>query len=299
MQTFGTALAVCLLGIGALCSMGSCCTSQKHSGEAEQRDTLYSKGSYWIVGGRFVENDTLFFLQEWAEEEGKLVRNATIYLEPDSDSYYYTPEYWLLYFNEKNYASQFETWNMYREREHGDALRTVDLFGLPADWIPLHHLDGKPFVLASCEYDYPPQTHLTDSVVAQRGLEMAFLPLRSSEQLSPDCYHFRVGRRIYFQPEEDPITDLYVHRIDARTGAAIWEYRKAEESILHLMVPAASARLFDLVACRDPLWRFMRKSLWQPDEVDLKAVLEAMNAGGKIDIYHLDNSFYKPVAPQK
>ena len=84
--------------------MESCRAGQPHSGEAEQRDTLYSKGSYWIVGGRFVENDTLFFLQEWAEEEGKLVRNATIYLEPDSDSYYYTPEYWLSYFDEANYA---------------------------------------------------------------------------------------------------------------------------------------------------------------------------------------------------
>ena len=55
---------MCLLGIGALCTMESCRAGQRRSGEAEQRDTLYSKGSYWIVGGRFVENDTLFFLQE-------------------------------------------------------------------------------------------------------------------------------------------------------------------------------------------------------------------------------------------
>ena len=80
-QNFRTSLVVCLLGIGALCTMESCRAGQRRSGEAEQRDTLYSKGSYWIVGGRFVENDTLsiYMVPDGTDAGGVIVIFATFF----------------------------------------------------------------------------------------------------------------------------------------------------------------------------------------------------------------------------
>ena len=250
----------------------------------ELRDTVFNEEKYLLVRGKFVENDTLFFLQDYVRnwpgmKKGEIRRGTTIYLEKDSNSYYYEPEYWLTRFGIERRLDEMGVWKMYHNKKGGKPLQKVDLLGLLADWIPLHHREGKPYVFVPCEIDYPHQTRLTDSLIMEKWLEFQFIPMRGSEKRAGNCYHFDTKDGMY--------NDLYIYPIDGRTKAAIWERVSSEGSKYSLMIPIESARYFDLIVCSAPLEKFVYGGLWQPDEIDLRALLDSVQAGKKVDLYNL------------
>ena len=79
-QTFGTTLAVCLLGMEALGATESCRTDQQRTATAEQGDTVCNSEYSLVVKGAFTENDTLFFNQSDHDKQDSII-NALDYIE--------------------------------------------------------------------------------------------------------------------------------------------------------------------------------------------------------------------------
>lgn len=57
-------------------------TNCKYS-SMEFKDTVLNNQHNTIIKGRFIENDTTFFLKEYDNENGKRYLNTIIYVEPD------------------------------------------------------------------------------------------------------------------------------------------------------------------------------------------------------------------------
>ena len=279
-----TVIISLLIGVGM--AFAGCKNSQKETGRISMEiDTLLNDDLRLIVGGEFMENDTLFFLQEylknWENRAGNTQRNTIIYLEPDSNSFCYNPEFWIDHFDEQSCATDLRDWLSFRkEKKVADALlKKVPLFDLPVDWIPLHHRNGKAYVLTPCEVDFPPQIRLTDSLIVKKRMDFVFTPMVKSEQCKPNVYRFDL--------ESDNYSSLYVYIIDERTKCAVWHWEGKTESAYYLMIPVTSVRDFDMVHCGSYLMKFAYNNLWEPDEVDVKSLLESVQAGKKVDIYNL------------
>ena len=111
-QTFGTTLAVCLLGIGALCATESCRTGQQRTATAEQGDTVCNSEYSLVVKGAFTENDTLFFLKEYDKLPEGMLRAAHVYCAKDTNAYKYTAEAWVEHFDDEACR---KAWNMLQQ----------------------------------------------------------------------------------------------------------------------------------------------------------------------------------------
>lgn len=232
----------------------------------EKRDTLIQNDHTLLIAGQFVENDTLFFVQEYDCEAGKMSRNTYIFLEPDRQSEYFQPDYWINRFegNHEDYLQQIKEHRNYHLKNNGTPYQKVNTFGLPADWIPLHYFDGKPYAYIPPETDTPAPRRLTDSLLIQKDFEIYTFPLRKSRKLSPTLYHFRL--------EE---TDLFIHILDEQTQTAVWEYRQGTKNWYHLMIPVASVRYFDLMHSIAPNHKYFETHQAPVfDSVNIKALLQ-------------------------
>lgn len=87
----------------------------------EKRDTLIQNDHTLLIAGQFVENDTLFFVQEYDCEAGKMSRNTYIFLEPDRQSEYFQPDYWINRFegNHEDYLQQIKEYRNYHLKNNG------------------------------------------------------------------------------------------------------------------------------------------------------------------------------------
>ena len=270
---------------------GGCKENLSQTSFVEKRDTILNDEHRLIVCGQFVENDTLFFLQEYLKKWKDTLHNVSIYLEPDSNSIYYKPDFWLMRFDEEYCDEQMRQWQSNREKRFLSTWEKVSLFNLPIDWIPLHYRNGEPYVLVPCEVDYPWQVHLTDSVLKAKGFGHDLISLRKSERLSPTLYHFRLGNydefgHSFLHTYENG--ELYIHVIDQLTKASIWEYRKSgKETLYHLMIPIQSISYFKLIVCNAMLQKFTHNELdLLFDEVDVKALLEEVKSGKKTNLFN-------------
>ena len=61
----------------------------------EKKSYTHTKWPYVTDSRTFVENDTLFFVQEYDREDGEMSRNTYIFLEPDRQNEYFQPDYWI------------------------------------------------------------------------------------------------------------------------------------------------------------------------------------------------------------
>lgn len=232
----------------------------------EKRDTLIQNDHTLLIAGQFVENDTLFFVQEYDREDGEMSRNTYIFLEPDRQSEYFQPDYWINRFegNHEDYLQQIKEHRNYHLKNNGTPYQKVNTFGLPADWIPLHYFDRKPYAYIPPETDTPAPRRLTDSLLIQKDFEIYTFPLRESRKLSPTLYHFRL--------EE---TDLFIHILDEQTQTAVWEYRQGKKNWYHLMIPVASVRYFDLMHSITPNHKYFETHQAPVfDSVNIKALLQ-------------------------
>ena len=233
-----------------------------------------------IVRGRFVENDTVFFLKEYLKSWEGMPCNTSIFLDTDSGSRYRTTEYWMNRFDEKDVKASLED-RMHYWKEHGIPVGKFDLQDLPTDWIPLHHRGGKPYVYVPCQVDDPVQKRLTDSVVIGRGMECFFAPIRAFEKLSPTHYRLTMNGGYY--------REIDIRIVDERTQTAVWNVTWKEDAMSYscLMIPVESHRYFDLIVCEAGLQVFPYKFLWMPDEIDTGALADAVSRGEKVDFYDL------------
>ena len=248
----------------------------------EVRDTVCNDEYTLEIHGRFVENDTLFFLKEYVTEKGSKQLNTSAYLEPDRNSLYYMPEYWLSRIDGKEGDAVEKEWkrqNYYEKPEERMPLKKVDLHDVPTDWIPLHYLDGRTCVYKPYETDR--QYRLTDSLYVWVTMEPFFEPMQQGERLSPDCWHFQIG------DAESGYSDLYVHRIDEKTQASILELRTEDKPArCKLVIPMTSVKYFDLVVCDALVCKYVGD--WKMAQLDAGRMLEAARRGEVIDIHHLD-----------
>lgn len=232
----------------------------------EKRDTLIQNDHTLLIAGQFVENDTLFFVQEYDREDGEMSRNTYIFLEPNRQSEYFQPDYWINRFegNHEDYLQQIKEHRNHHLKNNGTLYQKVNTFGLPADWIPLHYFDGNPYAYIPPETDTPAPRRLTDSLLIQKDFEIYTFPLRESRKLSPTLYHFRL--------EE---TDLFIHILDEQTQTAVWEYRQGKKNWYHLMIPVASVRYFDLMHSIAPNHKYFETHQAPVfDSVNIKALLQ-------------------------
>ena len=160
-------------------------------------------------------------MQEYDREDGEMSRNTYIFLEPDRQSEYFQPDYWINRFegNHEDYLQQIKEHRNYHLKNNDTPYQKVNTFGLPADWIPLHYFDRKPYAYIPPETDTPAPRRLTDSLLIQKDFEIYTFPLRESRKLSPTLYHFRL--------EE---TDLFIHILDEQTQTAVWNIGKERKT---------------------------------------------------------------------
>lgn len=232
----------------------------------EKRDTLIQNDHTLLIAGQFVENDTLFFVQEYDREDGEMSRNTYIFLEPDRQSEYFQPDYWINRFegNHEDYLQQIKEHRNYHLKNNDTPYQKVNTFGLPADWIPLHYFDGKPYAYIPPETDTPAPRRLTDSLLIQKDFEIYTFPLRESRKLSPTLYHFRLEK-----------TDLFIHILDEQPQTSVWEYRQGKKNWYHLMIPVASVRYFDLMHSIAPNHKYFETHQAPVfDSVNIKALLQ-------------------------
>ena len=280
-------MPVVLVCIGLLTGLFGCKSSMsiRQLVKEEWRDTVRNTKYDFLIKGEFIENDTLFFTQEFLKnyptEDGEPLRNTTIFLEPSKNSHYYTQEYWIEYLDEERCAEDWEYWQEGRMEEGLPALRRVETFGLPKDWIPLHFYKGRPCAYVPCQLDSPCQRRLTDSLIAERGFDVFFTPLISSEKQSESLYHFEI---------EDYRTlktaDLYIHIIDKKTKAAVWKYRYPNKEEYILMIPIESVSCFDLIVCKAPYQIYMEDQQLLFDRVDVKTLLEEVKSGKRTNLFN-------------
>ena len=254
-------------------------------------DTVLNDSVRLIICGRFVENDTVFFLKEYLKDIEGTPLNTAIYIEPDKQSDYYKPEHWLWRFErEGSHREKIGHWLQKRQTQHKPPLQKVDLFGLPTDWIALHVKDGKPYVFEPCETDYPWASRLSDSLLQTKPLDYDLVSWRGSERLSASLYRFRLGDSFefgagFFMKYQGG--DLFIHQIDSVTKASVWEYRKPDgEGMCQLLIPIESVKHFDMVVCYCPLQKFFDEYVDYGDNIDFKALLQAADSG-KVDMLNL------------
>ena len=141
-------MPVMLVCIGLVTALISCKSSMgiRQLVEEEWRDTVRNTKYDFLIKGEFIENDTLFFTQEFLKdyptEDGRPLRNTAIFLEPSKDSRYYTQEYWIEHLGGEFWKEQLLYWNQKRKEKSHGSLQKVNTFGLPIDWIPLHFYKG-------------------------------------------------------------------------------------------------------------------------------------------------------------
>ena len=280
-------IPVILVCIGLVTALISCKSSMgiRQLVEEEWRDTVRNTKYDFLIKGEFIENDTLFFTQEFLKdyptEDGRPLRNTAIFLEPSKNSHYYTQEYWIEHLNEESCAKDWIYWQEWRMEKGLPALCKVEIFGLPKDWIPLHFYKGRPCAYVPCEIDYPLQRQLTDSLIASRWYDTFFTPLKSSKKQSASLYHFEI---------EDYRTlktaDLYIHIIDKKTKTAVWEYRYPDKEEYILMIPIESVSSFDLIVCSAPYQKYFGNQQELFDKVDVKALLEEAKGGKRTTLFN-------------
>ena len=120
-QTFGTTLAVCLLGMEALGATESCRTDQQRTATAEQRDTVCNSEYSLVVKGAFTENDTLFFLKEYDKLPEGMLRAAHVYCAKDTNAYKYTAEAWVEHFDDEACRKAWNMLQQYSRRRGNDS----------------------------------------------------------------------------------------------------------------------------------------------------------------------------------
>ncbi len=94
----------------------------------EKRDTLMQNDHTLLIAGHFVENDTLFFVQEYDREDGEMSRNTYIFLEPDRQSEYFQPDYWINRFegNHEDYLQQIKEHRNYHLKNNDTPYQKVN-----------------------------------------------------------------------------------------------------------------------------------------------------------------------------
>ena len=251
----------------------------------ECKDTIENSDRCLLVKGEFIENDTLFFTQEFLKKRltkyGQPLRNTTIFLEPSKDSHYYTQEYWIEHLGGEFWKEQLLYWNQKRKEKSHGSLQKVNTFGLPIDWIPLHFYKGVPCAYVPCEVDVPVQRRLSDSLLIYRYLEVDFTPLEKSDKLSESLYHFA-----FAATDWSSAGDLYIHIIDKKTKAAVWEYHYQDEEEYILMIPVESVSSFDLIVCSAPYQKYFGNQQELFDKVDVKALLEEARSGKRKNLFN-------------
>ena len=190
-----------------------------------------------------------------------------------AEAEYADKEYWTQLFDKDNcFEADLEKWTAeYNAGQTVWVLNKSDLLHLPADWIPLHYRNGKPYVLATDKADNPPQARLAEGVVGYKQESgFRFVPAVCYKMSFTD---YRLG-------------NLFLHFIDRHCRVAVWE--TARDRSYDLMIPVESACYFDVVDEAEA-------RTFRPDAVDIKAMLEALKAGKQIDLYNLDREYAVPV----
>lgn len=237
----------------------------------EYKDTVLQNKYSTIIMGRFIENDTTFFLKEYDKENGELSLNTIIYVEPDKNSIYYENIAQPLYFQTRDAQYDLDMWKQYRQEKQKPPLSKVDLLDLPTDWIPLHSYQNHYYVFTPCEVDIPYRRCLTDSTLAYYSMEFYFNAIQKLDKKSKSLYYIELENR-----EESTYspTQIYIHIIDNQKKVAIWESREENKSKYELMIPVESAKYFDMIVCSCPRHKFFEESLFKFDKIDFKALLK-------------------------
>ena len=250
----------------------------------ERRDTTYFKqgrrGGFLVVG-KFVERDTLFYVQDFDTTGGHLLRRTAIYRISERKPEYLRTEFWTADFFEGYLLDPVELARDQQKRGHLPPFRKVDVLGLPGHWLPLYHIDGRPCVFKHCVPTASGERLLTDSLVYNKlRPHMSYWPLRGSEHPSDDIYHFTMADEHY--------SDLYIYILDRDTGAAIWKYSGLDDERYNLMIPASSAARFEMLFSKngeEPYFGSCWLSVF--DKIDLKALWNWAKAGKPVDIHNL------------
>lgn len=236
----------------------------------EYKDTVLQNKYSTIIMGRFVENDTTFFLKEYDKENEKQCLNTIIYIEPNKNSIYYKKIAQPI-FNSENRLYDLDAWREYRQKKQKPALSKIDLLDLPTNWIPLHFYQNQYYIFTPCEVDVPFQRCLSDSTLAYYSMEFYFNAIQKLEKKSKSLYHIELENQ---EESSLPPTQIFIHIIDDQKKIAIWEYRKEDESEYELMIPIESADYFDMIVCRCPIHKFFDVNLFKFDKIDFKTLLK-------------------------
>lgn len=246
--------------------------TEKKSNTKEYKDTVLNNKYSTIIMGRFVENDTTFFLKEYLKERGL---NTVVYVEPDKNSIKYKniaqPVFKPIYHPESG-QKELDCWREYRQEKQMPPLSKFDLHDLPTDWIPLHSYQNHYYVFDPCEVDVPFRRCLTDSTLNYFTMEFYFNALRKFEKKANSLYYIELEGR-----GEDNLakpTQIYIHIIDSLKKVAVWETRKGNQTEYELMIPTESAKYFDMLVCDCPIAKFMDVNLIKFDKIDFMTLLK-------------------------
>lgn len=245
--------------------------AQSSTTPKEFKDTVFEDKFNIIIMGRFIENDTTFFLKEFDKEDGKQYLNASIYIEPDKNSIYYKRIAQRI-FDPKKDQYQLDGWKRYRQEKQMPLLQKVDLLDLPTDWVPLHLYQNHYYVFDPCEVDMPFRRCLTDSTLAYYSMEFYFNAIQKLEKKSKSLYYLELEERS--ENSETDITQIYIHIIDIEKKVAVWEYREKDKSKYELMIPIESAKDFEMIICDCPRHKFFNESVFDFDEIDFQTLLK-------------------------
>ena len=212
------------------------------------RDTVYQNGIVTTIKGHFIENDTTFFLKTYFKEDGKKYLNTQIYIEPDRESIRYKEIIARRQSDSGYQEKDLNGWYMLRQKYNLPSLQKVALPDIPTDWISLHLYKDHYYVYSPCQIDVPNPRWLTDTVLIYDDLEPYFIEIRKIEKQSPSLYHIELGRRGYDTICTTP-TQLYIHIIDTLNKTSIWEHKDEGHTHYELMIPAESAKNFDMIVC--------------------------------------------------
>lgn len=264
-----------MISAGAITNCTQKKGSESKSHPKEYKDTVLQSKYNTIVMGRFIENDTTFFLKEYDKMDGKSDLNTAIYVEPDKNSIHYKniaqPIFPPIYYPEGG-PYDLAAWRKYRQEKQMPPLSKVDLLDLPTDWIPLHSYQNHYYVFRPCEVDIPFRRCLTDSTLAYYSMEFYFHAIRKFEKKSKSLYYIELES--WREESQSEPTPIYIHIIDSKKKVAIWETRKENKSKYELMIPIESAKDFDMIVCNCPIHKFFDENVFQFDEIDFKTLLK-------------------------
>lgn len=241
-------------------------TNCKYS-SMEFKDTVLNNQHNTIIKGRFIENDTTFFLKEYDNENGKRYLNTIIYVEPDKNSVNYrTMEQPV--FNPDTGLYELFYWRKYRQEKNLPPLTKVDLLDFPTDWLPLRSYQNHYYIVKPCNK----QLCLTDSTLACFRMEFFFDALRKLQKISNSLYYIELENTDISSSSR--LVQIYVHVIDDEKKVAIWEYRKKDKTYYELMIPVESAKYFDLIVRHCYLHLFINEEFFQYDAIDFTTLLK-------------------------